>query len=447
MEVSLPHKIVQSSFIEYIRSKSEIVFFLILFFAIFFRVFRYNIGIFAFTTYLTYPMALIFLAFQFLNFIDVNYHKTLFVVYFMFLAWLMYGVITLFFTIAPDESLSTLHLRFSSFLNFYVVTQFLTSTKRFKMFELSLFICLIWNICVAFWEITTFNHLPMSNYADIISFVPTGAFVSENTFASKLLVCSSFLFFVKGKFYRHVAVSVLFLLFVIFCAQGARLAIMVFLPFLMYVFFKWTNFTYKLCLILLCIFTLNALYKQMPFAKTLIQQQIDTGILSFTAEQESLFQGSTRARIETLKIGIEEFVASAGLGTGVGSFGVVILSPQHVDKTMYTINAHFMFVEVLATEGIIGFILLFFIIFTCLLPIVVKDNRFSLFRWKSLSPDEQHVILILLFIIVGTTLIASYRTKFIYWIILGYAYALMFNKPETHDSHEKSAFRLIGISP
>ena len=422
-----------------LKDKAELIFIIFLFVAIFFRLFRYNIGSFAFTTYLTYPVAFVFIVFQILNLIELNYHRTLFIVYFLFLSWLMYGVITLFYTVSYELSIMTLELRFASFLNFYIVTQFLTTRRRFLAFEVTLFICLMWNIAIAYWEMLTFNHLPISRFYDIPYFIPTGAFLSENTFASKLLVSSTFLFFIKGKYLKYVAITMLFLLFIIFCAQGVRLGLMVFTPFLVYVFFKRTNYVFKICVLLAIIFATHYVFTKYPLAKTMVKYQIDSNILSFRQEFQSVTVGSTRARIAVIKEGLNGFASSGGFGIGVGSFAMLLRQPHCKADILNSINAHLMFIEVLATEGFIGLTLLLFILFSCLKPILYKGNRFSLFsvfRFRSLSEDEKHVLMILLFIIAGTTLIASYRTKFLYWIILGYAYSMMYNKkPEGADEY------------
>ena len=432
-----PYRIPIDSVRRNVQNKAELIFILMLFVAIFFRLFRYNIGTLSFTAYLTYPIAFVFIMFQILNYIELNYHRTLFIVYFLFLSWLMYGVITLFYTVSYELSIATLELRFASFLNFYVVTQFLTTRRRFLAFETTLFICLLWNIGVAAWEIMTLNHLRISRFYEIPYFIPTGAFLSENTFASKLLVSSTFLFFIKGKYLKYVAITMLFLLFIIFCTQGVRLALIVFTPILLYVFFKRTNYIYKICVLFTLIFVLHYLFSTNPIMKIIVKNHIETQILSLGNELQSVSVGSTRARIAVIKEGLQGLASSGGFGIGVGSFAMLVQQPHCKADIMNSINAHLMLLEVLATEGFIGFFLLIFILFSCLKPILFKDNKFSffsLFRLRSLTQDEKHVLLILLFIIVGTTLIASYRTKFLYWIILGYGYSMMYNKSFPEES-------------
>ena len=421
-------------FKEYITSKIEVIFLVFLFFTFFFRTFRYYLGIFTFTEYLTFPMALFYIMLQCLNIEKFNSHKVLIVVYFLFLSWLLFGMISYFFSIDQNLSQYTLQLRIAHFLNFYVVSQFITSRKRLRAYEIILLICMLWNIGFSFWEIFTMQHLPMSQFYGVISFIPTGTFTNENTLASIFLVCSPFLFFLRGKLSKHFGVTILFIIFFIFCTQGVRLALIVFIPLLIYVFIKRTHIIYKIIFFALVGISILYILHKYPIVKSVAKIQIERNLLSFGSEVESLQVRSTKARLALIRIAFEEFVATKGFGSGVGTFERLLTNPENAMATANAFNAHNMFMEVLATEGIIGVILLFFIIFSCLHPIIFSvppPSWKQLLNLKMYGDDEKKVLLFLLFLIIGTTLIASYRTKYGYFNLLGYAYALMFNIPQT----------------
>ena len=400
---------------------------------IFFRAFQYYFGILAVTQYFTFPLALIFIFFQSLNLIKFNDNKTLLLIYFFFISWLFYGLITLFFSIQPNLTINVLAHRTASFLIFYVVTQFLTTKRRFSAFEKILFVCLIWNIGVAVWEITTFNHFPMSRFYNMPWFIPTGTFRNENFFCSILLILSSFLFFLKGKYTKHLAASLLFILSFIFICQGARMAIAFFFPLVVFFFIKNTNFLYKISVIIVILLSIKILFAANPLYKEIAKNHFQKQIMSLGSEFESLSIGSTKARLNLIDLSLEEFAATGGLGVGAGTFETLVRNPSKKDNIMGSIDAHLIFAEVLGTEGIIGLVLVCLIIFSCLKPIVLKNNKISfinLIKLWSLSDNEKHAIIIVAFFLISTTLIATYKIEYIYWAILGYAYAMMYNTIE-----------------
>ena len=416
----------------YLQSRFEIVFILLLFIAVFFQTFQYPESVFSIVRHFPYLLGFIFIILQLFGIEKLKYDKTLFKVYILFIFWIMYGLLTTFFAHNHDLNLSVIHLRFATLVIVYVMSQFLCTDKRIKAFEYILLFCIIWNIGIALWEITTFQHFPKSNYYEMASYMPTGTFENENALACIFLISSPFLFFAEKKIKINLFVTVLVILLFMLFATGARMALIVFTPFVLIIFIKKTKILYKTLVILTVIFIINSVFTKYPTVKFLVQNHINRQVLSLGTEMESQRIGSTEARLELMRLSLDDFIDSKGFGRGVGSFEKN-QTPDRYTKTGNAYSPHNIFFEALAEEGLIGFVLLFFILFLSLKPLLVKEDGISLWnliRFKTMTQNEKKLLLALLFYLVGTLTAGSPRYMHIFSFILGYIYALGFNKTE-----------------
>ena len=413
---------------QYISVYSEYLFLIGLFLTVFFQTFKYYLGILFVAEYFIFFLLIFYIILLLLNIEKIHYNKTLFITYFLFLLLLMYGTIGMFFAQHTENVIYALFQRFISFLNLLVISQYLSTKKRIVFFEFILLFCILWNLGVAVWEITTLQHLPQSQFYGKLSFIPTGTFNNENNLAATFFICSPFLFFIKNKT-KDLAIFLLFIILLIITIIGARLLIFVFLPFFVYVFLKRLPILNKLIFCLVVFFAINAIFSKVPLAKEIASRQKMLDFSSFSDETDSQIPGSVEVRFYLMKVALEELGNSYGLGIGSGNFERRI----HPDREAYLARikvAHSLFFDVLATEGIIGFIIVCLIVFSCLRAIVYQTNKStkSTYFFLSLSEDEKKVMICILFFVVGTTLIGYYKDNQVFWSILGYSYAIIYNK-------------------
>src|SRR5215469_5763694 len=95
---------------------------------------------------------------------------------------------------------------------------------------------------------------------------------------------------------------------------------------------------------------------------------------------------------------VEYFIESSGKGIGLGIFQEYN-SPK-VEHEIGCTLPHNAFFEILATEGIFGYIMLLFIVYSIMIPILKNKNResaLSLLNIHTLTDTEKTVIIFLIF--------------------------------------------------
>ena len=417
---------------KFVINKTEIVVFCLVFIGFFFQMFPQMHGRFIIVYYLSTLIFLAYVTLQTLGFEKFHYNKPILFAYFLFLCWLFYGLIRTYFNSDHEVAGTFLHLRMMYFFIFYVVTQYLQKENRLRIFENIVVICVIWNILVCFWEMSTLTHLPGSRHYGRLIPTPTGSFYNENDLASAFLICCAALFYLKGNFYRHFGITLVIIVFIITCVQGARLNLMALFPILLLHFFFKTKLSYKLITILSLTLIFTFLLMKFPLIKLYVDYLIEDQILSFGTEMESDRLGSMRQRVSLYIACLEMFVETYGFGVGVGQFERSVSLEQLISTGSIDIPHNF-FLEILATEGIVAIILLLAIVFSPLLPILKSKNRssiLSLLNLKTLSENEKRVLTFLFFFIVAAAVPSSIRFQFPYWSLLGFHYALIYSKNE-----------------
>jgi len=234
---------------------------------------------------------------------------------------------------------------------------------------------------------------------------------------------------------RIFSVVMLFVYFIMI-AQGARLNIMVLTPFLLYHFIFKTGWTYKFIVITSIVLMISFVFIKFPEIGEMAYRYVTVRATSFGREAESQQVGSVRARWKFYEISLEKLVRTHGLGVGIGNFENSITPEMEMDIGFEPVPPHNFFAEMLATEGIIAFILICIIVFSPLLPIIRNERRKSIlavFILKDLSEPEKRVLLFLLFFFVAVAIPSSIRGHFIYWSMLGYNYVLIYNRHEVYE--------------
>lgn len=411
----------------YFLSKLEILSLALFFIFFFFQAFPFYIG--PLKVFYYYP-ALIFIyiiGLQIAGYQKFIASKEYILIYTVFALWIFYTAISIFWSIDHQEAIRMVFLRFISFFCFYVMTQFFTNNKRITFFELFVIISLIFNIFLAFYSVTTLQHLPTSKQYGRIHFVPTGAFFNENDFASALLICTPVLFFIKGKIKQHIAAVIILILFLVISIQGARLILIAYIPFMIWFLYKKTHILFKISTLVLTVSLVSYILMNYSMIRFMVNKQIDEHILSFGTELQSQRLGSMEIRVELYKIALEKFTESKGLGVGAGNIEST-LSPYRTIPTTGIPNIHSLFFETLANEGVIGFSCLIFITFYSLL--ILKKIRFYD------GSSKYKILCVVLFFVFSVSVPSSIKGVYIYWTMLGYAYALLFHQQEAKAGKE-----------
>jgi len=433
---------------QYLTNRVEFALFCLVFIMIFFQLFPlYHGKLFFVTYYFPVIIFVIYVCIQLLGFEKFNFNKDILLIYFFFTCWLLYGLLSVYFNINHEDALVHIRMRFEHFFCFYVITQFLTTEKRIKVFEKMVLFNIIWNLGVSIWEITTLQHLPTSKYFERIHYVPTGAFPNENDLPSAMLICLPMLFFMRDKFWRYVCISVLVVFFFVIIAHGTRTIIATSFPFIFYLFIKKTSSLYKTIIFTILISALFLFLNSDTTLKLMVKGHIDTRVINPAIEFHSQRLSSGTIRSYMYKISFEKFVESKGLGIGIGNFERHF-SPPYQISTGGNQFAHNLFAEILTNEGIIGFTLLCLIVFSILPPILSDKNKKSIldvFNSSNFKEDEKRVLIFLFFFVISVAVPATVRHYFIYWSILGYNYAIIFNRAAQRC--ETSAMNLADSTP
>ena len=412
---------------KYLSGIVENVLIFILFVSIFFQFFPYYRGIFRISYYFSTIFFIFYFSLQALKLEGFNFCKPILFVYFIFICWMFYGLLSLFFSTNHEDGVWYMHLRFMSFFNFYVMTQFLVNQKRIRAYGFIVILCIIFNFGVCIWEITTFQHLPTSRYYEIPIYIPTGAFPNENDLPSAVLICVPILFFMKEKRWKYLCTVLMLLFLIITGFQGSRFCLFAFLPFFLYHYIFKTNKLYKIITIISVVLLVTIIIYKLPSVVFFAKKQIREHILSLKFEAESQRITSGRVRYELFIVNIEKMIDTYGFGVGIGNYEKSD-NPERLHEAQQTVYAHNYFMEILANEGIIGFTLLCIIVLYVILPILKnKPSILALLNKNNYSETEKRVALFFIFYLVATNVPATICGYFIFWSMLGYNFALAYN--------------------
>jgi hypothetical protein len=363
---------------------------------------------------------------------DFNYNKHLLLAYIFFIFWICYGAFSLNYAGIRSEGIQDLFFRVENLFTFYIITQFFTNKNRLQFYEYAIMFSVIFLICVNVWEITTLQHLSSSRKFGTFSYVPTAACYNENNLASFYLVCCSLWFFRDKPLLKYLGAILLLLVFIVFLIQGARLAMLVSLPFILYHFIFKTGKIYKILTILILFYSSYYLYNNVPVLRYFVDYHMRTYVLTFGSESESQLASSAETRLVLYQIALEKLIRTKGLGVGMGNFERTT-DPQSIYISGNTANAHSYFFEILGNEGIIGITLLVLIL-TIPLVVIYRDKKQKslgeILNFFKYSNNEKTCLVFLLFFVVAVSLPSSINTHLFYWNILGYTYALMLNRSE-----------------
>lgn len=357
----------------------------------------------------------------------IVFDRNLMVFYFYFGFWIAYSLISVLWAsnkdIVPEYSLWI----FSYFVIVFLVTQYVYSGFNLKrivlILNLTLFVYLIMSVV----EMTTFSHLPLSRMTllDRISFIPTGPFYNENSFAAAIIMIFPFMLFlhkiIKSKFIIIYQTLSTLLLIAIVTIQKARLA-MIAIAFNILIFFIFfTNIRTKLQLLLVVIIIISIFGAMYPEKAKLVGNYLITQTQSINTEQTQLLPSSMKIRTTLIYQSIDIAYLSYFKGVGSGNF-INKMDSWRKFETYKTMDPHNYVLELLVNFGFV--IMILFLAFISKLTI-------GLFAKLKNKKDKNYwfYVMCLLSLInfwPASLLPGSIRKLFFFWIIFAFCFALLF---------------------
>lgn len=346
-------------------------------------------------------------------------------IYFLFFIWISYSLISYIWAAEKDIVLEYSLWIFSYFVIFFIFSQKIRKFIDYQfIFNILLFILFIYLI-IALWEMLSFQHLPLSRMArnERISFIPTGPFYNENSFAAALILLFPFLLYstkiLNNKIYDFLQPLLIIIIIIIAIIQKARLAILaVAFNVILYFIFS-LNFRSKvksISLIILLIVLFGAIYPQeMELIFSYLVDQIE----SLQTEQVQLLPSSMKIRVTLLHHSLDIAYESFFLGIGSGNF-INRMNSWRKSETFNTLDPHNYVMELLVNFGLL--ITLLFVIF-----IISVSYRLFNKVLKAQGSIKWFYAASLLSIInfwAASLLPGSIRKLFFFWLIFAYCYSL-----------------------
>ncbi len=349
-----------------------------------------------------------------------------------FLTYLIYPWITFFWVenyryFYSQVRFIILHWLVFSISYFFLVKVF---TNHEKFLKIIIAIGVVY-IAVSFWELLTGNHLSLSRYYGIPIPIPTGFYYNENNqtiLTSMMLPIAGYFILSSKKYYQEVFYTLVIILFIAISAlAGARISMMISVPFFIYILIRKRSIRVTGLLLLLFILLINyaSIYKNKEY--TLAKEYLKHQYKSFGAEVNNYRIGSTKIRINMIKKAISYFDESKYLGVGAGNYD------YHAKQGWYAEigwieNTHAYIFELLANYGI--FVIMAFLFFVIGLSYkLIKIYKTAIGKAKILA--EMNLFQIPIFLMIGFIPSSIFPIIQI-WVIMGYLASYIYlNSVET----------------
>jgi teichuronic acid biosynthesis protein TuaE len=322
----------------------------------------------------------------------------------------------------------------NAFITLFLVTQIITTPKKLKLIFSVLAIIYILYIITGLYEIFTWQHLPQSKAfrEGFITFIPYGPFYNQNNFAAALLLLTPLvLFLIKNtnslivKIMLSICISITVIMFFL---QGARIAIFVFFIMILIYFLFYLNKKVKLIFLITIVFCIYFLSVYYPIVTETIKYHVQKEYDSIIYETESYRTTSILSRIYLVSVTLEITYRSLFLGVGSGNFANYM--DNYIIKTNEIRDAHNFLLEILASNGILIYLVLILLLFLTHVNILKIKNQFK--EIKFLKEGLIFASFTLYFVFL---LPSSMRDFFWHWIIISLivAYININSKSENLD--------------
>ena len=272
-----------------------------------------------------------------------------------------YSLLSYYWAIDKNEALeySTLMLRNTA--TFIIFSAMFRSRKVCRNAQWFFFAIVIAYQATAVWEITTWQHLWVSRYYGIETFIPTGPFYGENNMAAFMLLILPYALFIPwlhNRWWIKLVCGLIVLAgLVIITIQGARIALLAGFVLTAWVMLKYTNWKSKLIsTIIVGVLLLGLLHIARPYV-SIVWSIFDREISSIGMESNSNRMSSVKIRQQLVKESLDLTANSGFMGVGAGNFERY-MSTDIVYRTAGIINPHNYFLELMGNYGV-GFLLWF----------------------------------------------------------------------------------------
>jgi hypothetical protein len=418
---------------DYLKSKINTIVYALIFILVFFQFYPYSQGMFILFGYLfSYIAFSIYILLQVLQLVEFNDRRPILLIYFYFICWLFWCLITTYITTNHDYSFNFLNIKMLYFCTFYVVSQFLVSEERIKNFEYIILICVIFNFIHCIVEFVTLKHTAESIFAGKFHYIPTGAFFNQNDFPSAFLLVMPVFLFVDKDIFKHLGPIITFFFAMIVFITQTRLVAFSFYPFWLFQYVFKTKWLFKLLSIFTLIMIIYAIFTLVPGIKKISTRHFNYALHSFEIESKTQYLGSTQVRKKLYFISFDKFLDSKGLGIGTGRFAYSNTTDEFIE-TGYIEIPHNLFAEILATEGIPGFTFLCLIVFSPLFCVMNSIKKKSFNFIKECSKEHKMVLVFTYFFLFATACPSSVNKSnfIIIWTLLAYYYSILYSKNES----------------
>ncbi len=348
-----------------------------------------------------------------------------FYAYIFLLLWIGYSLLSFFWAKNPTIVLKYTYALVTKFVLFFIITQLITSIKMFNCFFYILYFIYIIYITISIWEFTTWNHLAPSSLTvrGVQSFIPTGPFYNQNNFAWILIIISPFIFFsinfFKNSFLKIFSFLLLLISLLIFIAQGARIALLLFSVEILIYFTFFLNLKKKIVVLLFFIFMLLFFSNHYPKEYNLIKNYSIKHFSILSKEKETIRLESMETRVLLTKFALEMTLDTYLFGVGSGNY-LDNMDYKRAEATSDILNTHNYIVELIATNGLLIGLFFVFSIFFIAIKLLRKAKREKT-KNKFLLLAAGYSLII--FIPAGA-LPSSIMLFFCHWIILAAIFSL-----------------------
>lgn len=314
-----------------------------------------------------------------------------------------------------------LHIMILAISYFFLVKIF---TNHKLLFKVLIGIGLTY-IVISVWEITTGNHLFLSRYHGVPIPIPTGFYYNENNqtiITSMLLPLVGYFFLTAKKMYQQLFYLAIIVLFIVIAGlAGARISLIISIPFLIYILIrkKSLKIISVLLLSLILVYSFIAINnkQELELALAYLKLQYE----SIGDEVDNYVIGSTKIRINMISNAVSYFIDSKFIGVGAGNYDY-LAKQGNFAKIGWIENTHSYFFELLANFGIIiPLMLLIFLIKLFMNIFVIFKNSIG----KDKIQAEMNLFQIPIFFIAGF-IPSSFFPIIQVWVIIGYLCAYVF---------------------
>jgi hypothetical protein len=289
-------------------------------------------------------------------------------------------LIGLFFTLNFEYGLQSISYLFFGF-NFIFVLQKFTSSignKWIYYFSTAIIFSHFLSICVAFWELLTFQHLPsqytkmLPDYAQFS--LSTLAFSGNpNNFSYFLILSSFFLFFLIDSSKRiirfYIIISLLFFNPIIIFLNESRLGLFVYVLLIIYFFIKKHELMNKKLIFIFLIVIAFIIFK---FDLSNFSDGID--VSSHILKLDTFEEDSSMIRIRHFFNFIYFSVSTFGFGLGPGQY---ISYANNIPFFVEIRNPHNLFLEIGFDYGVYILAIFLYFLFNRII-IGIKRNNINL---------------------------------------------------------------------